>query len=144
MLRGASVCKCASGVQEATHSPSCFVRGALHVCGGGLHTLCALWCRILTVGGWGGGWGWGAPGGGGGTLNIRLFGNFSGFLPYPGPSRPPAAGPPPPAPRPRPLPHRTGHTKVCTPHHKVQPPRPTTKIGSPSREPVHPRKATKI
>ena len=115
------------------------MRGALVSRGLGVCTLCVRTCvRILTVGGWGvGGW-VGCPRGGGGTLNIRLFGNFSGFLPYPGPSRPPAAGPPLP-PRPRPLPHRTGHTKVCSPHHKVQPPSPTTKIGRLSKDPVHPR-----
>ena len=63
ILRGASVCKCASGVQEATHSPSCFVRGALGS-GGGTHFVCALCVRILTVGGVGG-WGWvGCPEGG--------------------------------------------------------------------------------
>ena len=68
ILRGASVCKCASGVQEATHSPSCFVRGALSLRGLGVfaHFVCALCVRILTVGGVGvGGWvgcprgGWG-------------------------------------------------------------------------------------
>ena len=57
-LRGASVCKCASGVQEVTHSPSCFVRGALQSAGVGgfAHFVCALCVRVLTVGGWGG-WG---------------------------------------------------------------------------------------
>ena len=63
-LRGASICKCAAGVQEATHSPSCFVRGALVSAGVGgfAHFVCALCVRTLTVGGGGGG-GWGAPGG---------------------------------------------------------------------------------
>ena len=69
-LRGASIRKCASGVQEATHSPSCFVRGALVSAGVGVfaHFVCALCVRILTVGGVGG-WGvGGVPQGGVGAL----------------------------------------------------------------------------
>ena len=127
-----------------TH-PSCFVRGALHVGGAGsAHFVCALCVRILTVGGWVGGWGWGAPRGGGGTLNIRLFGNFSGFLPYPGPSRPPAAGPPPPTPPPAPPPPDWPHQSVfpapqgaaTQPHHQNR----GARVGDPSTQGKHSRK----